>query len=149
MELQLLISYWGEFIAGHLGQMQLRKRLRRPCLCPLHWRHWQIIVPITLEHHKRPSTRVPKYSNQIPFQGLAMTVSSITRVLVDVATRKAYRSFWSIAWAFLEQLALAAIDIGRLDVADVGDSYLSAVWALMLSRAAWNDSRKSFLNHPA
>lgn len=26
-----------------------------------------------------------------------------------------------VGWAFLEQLALAAIDVGRLDVADVGD----------------------------
>ena len=53
---------------------------------------------------------------------------SIATVLVDVA-----RLTVSIAWAFLEQLALAAIDIGRLDVADVGDGCLCTASVVMLS----------------
>ena len=32
---------------------------------------------------------------------------------------------WYLGWAFLEQLALAAIDIGRLDVADVSRGFSS------------------------
>ena len=53
-------------------------------------------------------------------------------------------------WDFLEQLALAAVDIGRLDVADVRFTSDKSVWTLntFATSGVWNNCQANFLAPP-
>lgn len=89
------------------------------CLSPPPSKDLRPIAQTTLGRHRRLTKRGLLFSSLVLLHTLPEMVIEIPIVVIEQSLTLV------LGWAFLEQLTLASIDVGRLDVADVSHGLIA------------------------